>query len=203
MSISPRYPVSFPFPTTWRQPIPIQSNETNTMATLPLQALADADAVALILVLLVARVPAVTAADPRSTTSSLSLSLYSSSSPTSQLPITSNSQAHPSRGSKAGIFIGATVGVLAIVAAVILFFCLRGRRRRRRLSLSAPVLISTLTPAVEMETNKAVAVDAVLRTPGPDLDDHNQHRPETNSQYQQPETESMETNRMAGMSNIK
>ncbi|KAL4983306.1 hypothetical protein BDW68DRAFT_169201 [Aspergillus falconensis] len=54
-----------------------------------------------------------------------------------------------------------------------------------------------------METNKAVAVDAVLRTPGPDLDDHNQHRPETNSQYQQPETESMETNRMAGMSNIK
>ncbi|KAL4999966.1 hypothetical protein BDV10DRAFT_163659, partial [Aspergillus recurvatus] len=53
-----------------------------------------------------------------------------------------------------------------------------------------------------METNKAVAVDAVLETPGPDFDDHDQHRAETNSQYQQPETEVMEANRRAGISNI-
>ncbi|KAL6238350.1 hypothetical protein BDW75DRAFT_237449 [Aspergillus navahoensis] len=152
------------------------------------------------LILLVALVPAVTAADPRSSMSPLSTSSSSTKSP---LPIASNSQAHPSRGSKAGIFIGATVGVLAIVAAIIIFFCLGRRRRRRRRSHSAPVLTPTLTPAVGIETNKAVAVGAVLATPGPDLDDHNQHRAETNSQYQQPETEVMQANRRAGISNLR
>lgn len=40
-----------------------------------------------------------------------------------------------------------------------------------------------------METNKAVALDAVVETTGSDPDSHNQNRTETNSQSQQPEAE--------------
>ncbi|KAL4972211.1 hypothetical protein BDW66DRAFT_154944 [Aspergillus desertorum] len=141
------------------------------------------------------RAPTVSAADPLSSTSS-----SSSSSPL--LRTNSNSQAHPSRGSKAGIFIGATVGVLAIVAAIILFFCLRSRRRRRR-SRSAPVPVLAPTPDLAMETNKGVVTDAVSRAPGPGSGDHNQNRAEADSQYQKSEAEVLEAERRAGISRIK
>ncbi|KAL3434534.1 hypothetical protein BDV09DRAFT_195742 [Aspergillus tetrazonus] len=135
----------------------------------------------LTLIILLAHVPAVSAANPSSSTSS-------SSSSSSSIATTSDTQAHPSRGSKAGIFIGATVGVLAIAAAITLFFCLRRRRRRRRrLSCASPALIPAPTSAVEMETNKAVALDAVVEPTDSDPDSHNQNRAETNSQSQQPE----------------
>ncbi|KAL4757831.1 uncharacterized protein BDW70DRAFT_105125 [Aspergillus foveolatus] len=140
----------------------------------------------LTLIILLAHVPAVSAANPSSSTSS-------SSSSSSLRATQSDTQAHPSRGSKAGIFIGATVGVLAIAAAITLFFCSRRRRRRRRrrLSCSPPALIPAPTSAVEIETNKAVTLDAVLETTGSDPDGHNQNRAEANSQSQQPETEVM------------
>ncbi|KAL4816781.1 hypothetical protein BDW67DRAFT_42779 [Aspergillus spinulosporus] len=131
-----------------------------------------------------AQVTTVSAANPTSSTSS-------SPSSSSLIATQSNTQAHPSRGSKAGIFIGATVGVLAVTAAIILFFCLRRRRRRRRhLSCSPPALIPAPTSAVEMETKKAVALD-VLETTDPDPDGHSQNRTVADSQPQQSEAETM------------